>query len=68
MVSGKGKKRKEKEGQGRTRNMNYRELFQMALCVLLGIVLAALAIYMTCKMDGGYDASVVGEMVNRGIL
>lgn len=48
--------------------MNYRELFQMALCVLLGILLLAAVIYMTCEMDGGYEASVVAEMVNRGIL
>ena len=48
--------------------MNYRELFQMALYVLLGVLLAALVIYMTCKMDGGYDASVVGEMVNKGVV
>jgi hypothetical protein len=35
--------------------MNYRELFQMALCVLLGVLLAAAVIYMTCKMHGGHD-------------
>jgi hypothetical protein len=40
----------------------------MALCVALGLLLAALAIYMTCRMDGNYDASVVAEMVNRGLL
>lgn len=48
--------------------MNYRELFKMALCVLLGVLLAALLIYMTCEMDGGYDAAVVAEMVNRGLV
>ena len=48
--------------------MNYRELFKMAVCVLLGILLAAAVIYMTCEMDGGYDASVVGEMANRGLV
>ena len=48
--------------------MNYRELFQMALYVLLGVLLAAAVIYMACEMDGRYDASVVAEMVNRGIL
>lgn len=48
--------------------MNYRELFKMALCVLLGVLLAAAVIYMTCEMDGWHDASAVAEMVNRGIL
>jgi hypothetical protein len=40
----------------------------MALCVLLGVLLAAAVIYMACEMDGWHDASVVAEMVNRGIL
>jgi hypothetical protein len=40
----------------------------MALYVLLGVLLAAAVIYMACEMHGGYDTSVVAEMVNRGVV
>ena len=47
----------------------WKELLLMAGCVLLAFGMIAVIVWMTCEMYGcGHDASVVAEMVNRGVV
>ena len=55
--------------------MNRKDMWQMAFCVVLGVLLAAAAIWMACQLYGGCGASgalsfdpVVAEMANRGMV
>ena len=55
--------------------MSRKDMWQMAFCVVLGVLLAAAAIWMACQLYGGCGASgalsfdpVVAEMVDRGLV
>ena len=52
--------------------MSRKDMWQMAFCVVLGVILAAIAAWMACQLYGGCGAlsfdPVVAEMVDRGLV